>query len=247
MVNRYHSQLFLSVVKPYADPRDGNVYNTVQIGNQCWLKENLRYLPEVSPSSVGSETDPHYYVYDYQGTDVTGAIAIENYQNYGVLYNWTAAMNGEASSNANPSGVQGACPDGWHLPSDGEWTELVDYVVSQGYPNERGNPNGAGNALKSCRQVNSPFGGECATSENPRWDSDDTHYGTDQFGFSALPGGAHYDIGTFNRIGDRGLGWTSTERSSARAWYRAVGGNFGDVYLYRHSKDFGFSVRCVRD
>ena len=231
----------------FTDPRDGTVYTTVQIGNQCWMKENLKYLPEVSPSSAGSGTDPHYYVYDYQGTDVSEAIATDNYQNYGVLYNWSAAMNGEASSNANPSGVQGACPAGWHLPSDGEWTELVDYVVSQGYPNERSNPKGAGNALKSCRQVNSPLGGDCATSEHPRWDSDDTHYGTDQFGFSALPGGARYDIGTFSRIGTRGVSWYSTERSSSRAWYRGVAGDFGDVYLYRHSKDFGFSVRCVRD
>jgi uncharacterized protein (TIGR02145 family) len=233
--------------EPYADPRDGNLYNTVQIGDQCWMRENLRYLPEVSPSSAGSETDPHYYVYDYQSTDVSGAIATENYQKYGVLYNWPAAMNGESSSNTNPSGVQGACPAGWHLPSDGEWTDLVDYVVSQGYPNERGDPNGAGNALKSCRQVNSSIGGECTTSEHPRWDPDDTHYGTDQFGFSALPGGARYDIGTFSRIGDRGLGWTSTQRSSSRALYRGVGGNFGDMYLYRHNKEFGFPVRCVRD
>ena len=233
-----------------ADSRDGTVYNTVQIGNQCWLKENLKYLPEVSPSSAGSQTDPHYYVYGYQGTSVSVAKATDNYQNYGVLYNWPAAMNGAGSSSANPSGVQGVCPAGWHLPSDAEWTELTDYVVSHGYPNESGNPNGAGNALKSCRQVDSPLGGECATSEHPRWDSHNTHYGTDQFGFSALPGSDRYLNGSFGIIGNigyYGLWWSSTEYSSNQAVRRFMVSNNGYVTSYFSDKENGFSVRCIRN
>jgi hypothetical protein len=65
----------------------GYAYSTVQIGDHCWFSENYRYLPEVSPSSEGSETSPYYYVYDYQGTDVTAAKSTENYETYGVLYN----------------------------------------------------------------------------------------------------------------------------------------------------------------
>jgi uncharacterized protein (TIGR02145 family) len=160
----------------------------VKIGDQLWMAENLRYLSSVIGSGTGSETDPYSYVFDYDGTDVSAAKETENYQNYGVLYNWSAAMAGSSSSSANPSDVQGVCPAGWHVPSDAEWTQLVDYVVAQGYPNEDV-VNGTGNALKSCRQVSSPLGEDCNTSDHPRWNAHDTHYGTDAFGFSGLPGG----------------------------------------------------------
>lgn len=123
----------------FTDPRDGNVYKTVTIGNQVWMAENLKYLPSVVGPLTGSSTTALYYVYGYTGTVVADAKATANYNTYGVLYNWAAAMNGEASSDANPSGVQGICPTGWHLPSDAEWTELVDYL---------GGENVAGGKLK---------------------------------------------------------------------------------------------------
>ncbi|MGI6410801.1 MAG: FISUMP domain-containing protein [Bacteroidales bacterium] len=83
------------------DARDGNAYKTVKIGNQIWLAENLKYLPSVVGPGTESESTPYYYVYGYNGTNVTDAKATSNYATYGVLYNWTAAMD--------------ACPDGWHL------------------------------------------------------------------------------------------------------------------------------------
>jgi len=99
---------------PFTDSRDGNEYETIQIGDQCWMKENLTYLPIVSPPSDGSETEPYYYVYDYQGANVTEAKATSNYQTYGVLYNWPASLM--------------ACPAGWHLPTDNEWMVLIEYL-----------------------------------------------------------------------------------------------------------------------
>ena len=107
-------------------PHDGYYYSTVLIGDQCWFSENCRYLPEVSPSSQGSETDPYYYVYDYQGTDVEAATL--NYLPYGVLYNWPAVM------------TEDICPSGWHIPSDEEFTELTDFL---------GGENVAGGKMKS--------------------------------------------------------------------------------------------------
>ena len=97
---------------------DGYDYSTVIIGEQCWFSENCRYLPEVSPSSLseGSETDPYYYVYGYEGTDVASAQATTNYEAYGVLYNWPAVM------------TDGICPSGWHIPTDEEFTELTDFL-----------------------------------------------------------------------------------------------------------------------
>jgi uncharacterized protein (TIGR02145 family) len=97
---------------PITDSRDTKTYNTVQIGNQCWIKENLAYLPNVSPSSIGSLTSPYYYVYGYEGSNVVEAKATSNYQAYGALYNWPAAH-------------QTICPQGWHVASDAEWTVLT--------------------------------------------------------------------------------------------------------------------------
>ena len=95
---------------------DGYDYSTVQIGDQCWFSENCRYLPEVSPSSSGSETSPYYFVYGYEGSTVSEAKATSNYATYGVLYNWPAVM------------TEGICPSGWHIPSDEEFTELTDFL-----------------------------------------------------------------------------------------------------------------------
>ncbi|MDA9835760.1 fibrobacter succinogenes major paralogous domain-containing protein [Flavobacteriales bacterium] len=91
-------------------------YTTVQIGEQCWFSENCRYLPEVSPPSVISTTSPYYYVYGYEGADVYYAMATDNYETYGALYNWSAVL------------VEGICPSGWHIPSDTDFTELTDFL-----------------------------------------------------------------------------------------------------------------------
>jgi uncharacterized protein (TIGR02145 family) len=216
----------------FTDPRDGQTYTTVQIGDQCWMAENLKYLPSVVGPGTGSNTVPYYYVYGYNGTNVNAAKATANYQNYGALYNWPASLN--------------ACPPGWHLPSDAEWTQLTNFVVAQSFPNSNV-MNGAGNALKSCRQVNSPLGGDCSTSEHPRWDSHGTHHGFDEFGFSAFPGGARNPNGLFNSLGSNGYGWSSAENSSTNAWYRGMGYDSGHVGRYGNSKSLGSSVRCLRD
>jgi uncharacterized protein (TIGR02145 family) len=107
-----------------------------------------------------------------------------------------------------------------------------------------------GDMLKSCRQVNTPLGGSCNTGEHPRWEEDinDDHHGTDDFGFSAFPGGARYDFGPFYVPGYYGYWWTSTEYSWYDARSRALDYYFGylDKNLYSTKRD-GFSVRCMRD
>ena len=94
----------------------GYEYDIVEIGDQCWFAENCKYLPSVSPSNEGSETEPYYYVYAYEGTDAGQAQATSNYETYGVLYNWPAVM------------TEGICPSGWHIPSDEEFTQLTDFL-----------------------------------------------------------------------------------------------------------------------
>jgi uncharacterized protein (TIGR02145 family) len=208
----------------FIDTRDGNVYNWVKIGNQIWMAENLSYLPCVNQVADGSEdaAGSYYYVYGYDGTNVTDAKATSNYTTYGVLYNWTAAMNGSASSSENHSGVQGVCPKGWYLPSDAEWTELTDYL---------GGTSVAGEKLK-----------ETGTTH---WYSPNAG-ATNETGFTALPGGSRYGNGTFGSFEGYGSWWSATEYGSDGAWGRGMGSYHGKVDRDDYGKGFGFSVRCIR-
>ncbi len=107
---------------------EGYWYNTTSIGGQCWFSENVRYLPEVSPSAVGSDAVPHAYVYAYEGVDVESAKNTLNYHQFGVLYNFPAVEQ------------WGLCPIGWHVPTDAEWTAMTSSL---------GSDNFAGSMMKS--------------------------------------------------------------------------------------------------
>lgn len=207
----------------FVDSRDGNVYQTVTIGNQVWMAENLRYLPSVVAPGTGSQKTPYYYVNGYNGTVVADAKATSNYTTYGVLYNWPAAMADNASSTANPSGVQGVCPTGWHLPGDAEWKGLTDYL---------GEISEAGGKLKETGLIH--------------WTSPNAG-ATNETGFTALPGGLRSYDGAFSSIGGSGRWWSATEFNVTSAWYRDVGCNNSDVNRNYGGKGLAFSVRCVRD
>jgi uncharacterized protein (TIGR02145 family) len=186
---------------------EGYNYSTVQIGDQCWFSENCRYLPEVSDPSIDSTTEPHYSVYGYTGTDVTAAQATANYATYGVLYNWPAVM------------TEGICPSGWHIPSDGEFTELTDFL---------GGVSVAGGKMKST------YG----------WNN--VGNGTNSNGWTGFPGGYRYS-GGFDVDGNNGYWWSASE-SGSHSWLRVLYHDYDDVSRVNfYSRDYGFSARCVRD
>lgn len=205
----------------FTDSRDGTVYRTTTIGDQVWMAENLRYLPSVVGPATGSETNPYYYVYDYDGTNVTDAKATDDYKTYGVLYNFPAAMAGSPYSSTNPSGVQGVCPAGWHLPSNDEWVELMNYVGTA-----------SGEKLK-----------ETGTAH---WSSPNTD-ATNETGFTALPGGFRHNNQTFINIGTNGYWWTTTNSGNNRAGSRVMSYDSSDVTFSSNMRDLAFSVRCVQD
>ena len=185
------------------------LYSTVQIGEQCWFAENCRYLPEVSPSSASSTTDPYYYVYGYEGSTVSEAQATSNYATYGVLYNWPAVM------------TEGICPSGWHIPSDGEFAELTDFLGGEGVA-----------------------GGKMKEAGYDHWNSPNTG-ATNSSGFTGLPGGYRYS-GGFGSDGYLGYWWSASE-SGSYSWGRRLDNTYDYVDRGSNSRYLGFSARCVRD
>jgi uncharacterized protein (TIGR02145 family) len=198
---------------------EGYNYSTVQIGDQCWFAENCRYLPEVTLFSAWSNTTPQYYVYGYRGTNIEAAKATSNYETYGVLYNWPAVM------------TEGICPSGWHIPSDGEFTQLTDFL---------GGKRVAGYVMKSTSGWNDYIG----NSGN----------GSNSSGFNALPGGyaAPGDSGdsawpNFDHVGRYAYWWSSSSSGSSEAWIRLLAYLLDGVGLNSEPRSAGFSTRCVRD
>ncbi len=224
---------------------DGNFYQTVCIGGIEWMAENLRTatynngiaIPGgLSNSEWVNTNEGAYAVYPHEDVDGIDSEA-EMVEAYGKLYNWYGVDDS-----------RGLCPAGWYVPSDEDWDDFLDYLKNEHGIENTNTVDGAGNALKSCRQVDSPLGGECATSEHPRWDFNNIHYGTDEFGFSALPGGSRGDsIGGFLYMGYSGSWWGSTESDTNLAWFRSMACPIGSVYRSQSHKRFGYSVRCARN
>lgn len=228
----------------FADLRDNNVYYYVTIGTQTWMSGNLKYMPSVVPSATGSETEACYYVYGYQGTDVNEAKATENYEKYGVLYNWVAANGDIAPTDAVPSGIQGACPDGWHVPSEGEFFILTDYLSANGYNYD--GTIGTGRA-KVAKSMADPLGVWDGSGNTGAVGNSDFPPAQNKSGFSALPGGRKTNEGTFALRGSAAYFRTTS------AW------GTHDKQIMLHStwadvrtepigvRKAGSSIRCVKD
>ena len=224
---------------PTVTDYDGNVYNTVQIGNQCWMRENLRTTHYANgtpiPAGSGNYSDTAPYYYDYSSDEYGGLVNIPLSER-GYLYNWSAAMHGAASSSAVPSGVRGVCPNGWHLPSDAEWTVLTDYVSSQSY-------YVCGNDTSHIAK---------ALASTTWWLANDEYQcsvGNDQgvnnaSGFGAVPAGIWGEGGNAHRYADF---WSATQSSSDRAYSRFIAFYSAGVLRSGSMKEYGISVRCLRD
>lgn len=207
----------------FTDARDGQTYKTVKVGNQIWMAENLNatqlndgtsisLIPAVSDLSFWVNlSTPGYYWYNndpaYKYT-------------YGALYNWFTVNTGRL------------CPDGWHVPSDREWTELTDYLGGEGV---------AGNKLRETGTIH--------------WENNNSG-ANNESGFNALPGGFRKADGSFEGIGFVGGWWSSTEygiRTSSNGyrtlgiWYRLVGTGISSVFRSDNLRQCGYSIRCVRD
>lgn len=194
---------------------DGNVYHIVTIGTQVWMVENLKTTRCNDGISIFNITDSTQWsnmttpAYCWYLNDE------DNYKDpYGALYNWYTVETGKI------------CPTGWHVPTDDEWTTLIDYL---------GGERVAGGKLK-----------EKGTTH---WESPNSE-ATNESGFTALPNGFRFGSfgnGSFKSLGFSGYWWSSTEYYATLAWVRGMVYDTGDVYRDFSFKDYGYSVRCVRD
>lgn len=215
------------VVGSFTDSRDGRTYKTITINGKEWMTENMAYLPSVSKVKTESETEPIFYVCDYNDTIVSAAKETDNYKIYGVLYNSPAAID--------------VCPSGWHLPTDEEWEQMVQFISDNngGYAKAGNVWQNIGKHLKATGTVEDGDG---------LWvKADAGDIGIDDYGFSGIPGGYRNSNGYFDYIGEYGTWWTSTELSSSLAYYRYL--SFDNTTFTRgyYPKDCGFSIRYVKD
>jgi uncharacterized protein (TIGR02145 family) len=213
---------------------DGNSYKTVIIGGQEWMAENLKSTQYADGSAIP-------YVEDTDVWDDLGATdeAYCWYKNskalyadaYGAIYSWSVASRGVASD-ANPSGIQGVCPNGWHLPSDSEWKQLELFLGMSQTEVDAIGPRGEGALiLKEAGTLN--------------WNG---HASSNLYGFTSLPSGSRSTNGIFDR--EEAFYWTSSRygiEESYRVWTRELAETWhGIIREFKH-RDNGYSVRCVKD
>jgi uncharacterized protein (TIGR02145 family) len=195
---------------------DGNIYDTIIIGTQTWMKENLKTTRYKNGLPIPVITDK----LEWYNLTTPGCCWYNNDLNnktaYGALYNWYAV---DSASN----GYNNLCPDGWHVPSDEDWTTLTAYL---------GGYEAAVGKLKETGTIH--------------WQSPNFR-ATNETGFTALPGGCRDYDGTFYVIGSFGYWWSSTGFDKGAAWSRFIGYDASGGYSYGRFEQDGFSVRCVKD
>ena len=185
---------------------------TIVIGTQQWMRENLDVVTYRNGDIIPQVTDANAWAglttgaWCYYGNDVAnGAI-------YGKLYNWYAVND-----------VRGLAPQGWHIPTDVEWTTLRTKLGGEPVA-----------------------GGKMKTTGTTRWAAPNTG-ATNESGFAGLPGGNRYYNGTFIGIGIQGVWWSSAEYSSSLAWFCNLYYDYSVVLMVNDYKTSGISVRCLRD
>ena len=190
---------------------DGYSYGLMAIGDQCWFAENLRTTLYADGSAIPEVSDDTAWEGLSTGARCDYGNDASNVAIYGRLYNWYAATDAAE-----------LCPSGWHVPTDGDWTALKDYLGANGHSGTDAT------ALKS----------------TSGWSNDGN--GTDAFGFSALPGGNRILNGYYLFVGDYGYWWSSSP-SGGNAWCLLMGNSMSESFLMDDDPRSGFSVRCLRD
>jgi uncharacterized protein (TIGR02145 family) len=181
------------------DPRDNKTYRSVVIGDQTWMAENLNYKP------AGADSGWCYMN------------KADSCLKYGRYYTWEASMQHVSSSSEYPSGIQGICPQNWHLPSDAEWQKLNVILITQG------------------TSVLMAATGELDSYRN----------GTDDYGFRVLPGYYYSGVGFDRAIPV--YWWSSTEPAEGIRMTHSIAGDLEAISTTMNPKSSGYPVRCIKN
>ncbi|MBW6500589.1 MAG: Ig-like domain-containing protein [Bacteroidales bacterium] len=197
---------------------DGNSYSAVEIGNQIWMGENLKVTHYTDGSAIPYITGDA----EWEGSADIPAFCwpsndSANKDIYGAFYNWNA-VNWYTVSTGR------LCPDGWHVPTDEEWTSLALFLDP----------------------TNATSGGMLKETGTTHWSSPNTG-ATNESGFTALPGGHRNNYGQFTGTGISGYWWTSTLHSPGYAYMRGMYYNISAVASAGIWPVYGMSVRCIKD
>ena len=209
---------------------DGNTYHTVLIGEQCWMRDNLRTThysngTSIPLGSTSSETIADRYYPDDNSANVS---------TYGYLYNWPAVMNNAAPSNTNPSEVQGVCPTGWHVPSYDEILQMHSYL--EGILAFQCEDESIGKSLATTTGWDA-YTADCAVGYQPERNNTS--------GYSARAAGFFAD--GYMPLGEIATFWTATDNSGSGSIAYGLYNDTGYVQLWGLDVTFGLSVRCLRD
>ena len=212
---------------------DGNTYGTVWMDNQCWMRENLRTTKYADGNAIsfgnGSSTTVGHWYYPNNSA--------ANKTTYGLLYNWKAVRRNSGASAENPSGVQGICPDGWHVPSDAEWKQMERYVGMN-----QSDAEGTGFRGDIAAQLCGDAGWQSSGTANAAGNADAAERNAS--GFCALPAGCYSD--NYNGFGTCASFWSVTGNGECCAYKRSLSYDNAGVDRDGGDKSDGYSVRCVR-
>ncbi|MBI1191710.1 MAG: hypothetical protein GC205_00860 [Bacteroidetes bacterium] len=197
---------------------DGNVYNTVSIGSQCWMKENLATETYNNGDPIPGNLDAATWTSTTSGAQAVHSGVAANKAIYGLLYNWYAVND-----------ARGLCPTGWHVPTDGEWTTLTTGL---------GGTAVAGGSLKQTGTTAAGTG---------LWFAPNTG-ATNSSGFTGLPAGTRNFTGaSYAPLSLNCDWWTSTKIGGSSPYYRQVYYNNTTVGRFLLLETYGLSVRCLKD
>jgi uncharacterized protein (TIGR02145 family) len=222
-----------------SDDNNNNNNNTtflssVTIGTQLWSSTNLDVTTYRDGTPIPQVTDPTQWDNLTTGAWCYYNNTTANGKTYGKLYNWYAVAGIHDNDLSTPNKI--LAPQGWHIPTDAEWSILINYLD---WTADGGNnfPNIAGGKMKSTGTIQAGTG---------LWQSPNTA-ATNESAFSGRPAGYRTNNGTFYNIGDNGIWWSSSEYGTSYAWTRYLNYYNGIANRSNFNKNYGFSVRCLRD
>lgn len=203
--------------------RQGNVYNTIKIGNQWWMVENLK-VQVYNDSTPLIEVKPteHDSVWANKKSGAFCNLDIDS-KRYGLHYNWHAVNDSRKIA-----------PAGWHVPTDTDWKILEQELGMSGEEADNSGWRGTNESEKLIPE------------SSTGWPSS-LVFGTNESGFTALPGGCKIFNGKTSEVSATGYWWTASGSDYRNAWYRNISSGHNTIFRYYTDRHYGFNIRCVKD